>query len=114
MFPELGLGRSPSELEERRLAQEGKCISPAWLIAQIPGVIFVKLLGGRPPPGASESGGEEPWNLHPDSLWALARHRVWEAELNEDSVCHTPTVGVNCVPSQSISVPQQPPRPQDI
>ena len=55
-------------------------------MAQIPGVIFVKLLGGRPPPGASESGGEEPWNLHLDSLWALARQRVWEAELNEDSV----------------------------
>ena len=112
VFPEHGLGRSLSELQGRRLAQEGNSISPTWLMAQIPGVIFVKLLGGRPPPGASEPGGEEPWNLYPDSLRALTLQRVWEAGLNEGSVCHTPTVGVNSVPSQSISVPQQPPRPR--
>lgn len=54
-----GWSRSLSELEGR-LAQEGKCISPTWLMAQIPGVIFVKLLGGRPPLGRLNPEGRSP------------------------------------------------------
>lgn len=84
-------------------------------MAQMRGVVFVKPLGGRAPPGSAESGGQEPYNLHPDFLQALALQRVWEAELKEGSVHHCQQSElIVFLYHQSQDSPPLPPLPQDI